>query len=313
MKRYLTVFLLVMSCNYCYANSLETAIVNAKSACSGISDAMLDLKKMAGINTAVTAVGTVAGGVALVTGIAKKNVDKEYDDFAERIRRLLAKNRNVQMDPIIISDREEFSRRIDEILESEAVTVAQADADKLKELEQKSKMLGNIRTGTLAASTMTNIAGTAIAANNKVDDDLETKINNCVSAIKNLSKAKLSAKVEQTASETEINQADNIITRCRDWEVIDLKPINKRAKGATISSGIGIGTGAVGTITSAVANTDSTRHGDEEKEKRLNTTANIMAGASTAASAAATIFNAAQISAIKKAVVVADECEGALK
>ena len=267
MKRYLTVFLLVMSCNYCYANSLETAIVNAKSACSGISDAMLDLKKMAGINTAVTAVGTVTGGVALGTGIAKKNVDAEQRELEAKVAKLVAEKSQIPIEQINIRNDIEFKQQIMAVVNGHNVELS-ADAKRINELEQKSKMLGNIRTGTLAASTVTNIAGTVISANNKVDDDLETKINNCVSAIKNLSKAKLSAKVEQTASETEINQADNIITRCRDWEVIDLKPINKRAKGATISSGIGIGTGTVGTITSAVANTDSTRHGDEEKEKR---------------------------------------------
>ena len=37
-----------------------------------------------------------------------------------------------------------------------------------------------------------------------------------------------------------------------------------------------------------------------------------MAGASTAASATATIFNATQISAIKKVANVAEACEGAL-
>ena len=39
----------------------------------------------------------------------------------------------------------------------------------------------------------------------------------------------------------------------------------------------------------------------------------IWAGTTTVASAAATVFNATQISAIKRAAAVADECEGALK
>ena len=39
---------------------LNAQIAKTRTACSGISDAMTDLKKMAGINTAVTAVGTVA-------------------------------------------------------------------------------------------------------------------------------------------------------------------------------------------------------------------------------------------------------------
>ena len=91
-----------------------------------------------------------------------------------------------------------------------------------------------------------------------------------------------------------------------------MKPINRRATGAALASGIGIGTGVVGTITSSVANTNKIRLGDEQKEKNLNTTANVMSGASTAASATATIFNATQISAIKKLTAVAETCEGAL-
>ena len=47
---------------------------------------------MAGINTAVTAVGTVAGGVALGTGIAKANVDVRAEELEaelqEEIRKL---------------------------------------------------------------------------------------------------------------------------------------------------------------------------------------------------------------------------------
>ena len=49
------------------------------------------------------------------------------------------------------------------------------------------------------------------------------------------------------------------------------------------------------------------------KEKNLNTAANVLAGGTTAASLSGTIFNATQISAIKRAATVADECEGALK
>ena len=128
-----------------------------------------------------------------------------------------------------------------------------------------------------------------------------------------MSQIKLAAKVEGTATDTDMATADKIVNGCRDYEMVDLKPINKRATGAAVSSGIGVGTGVVGTITSAVANSNSVRNGDYQKEKAMNTTANVMAGASTVASATATIFNATQISAIKKVVVVADTCEEALQ
>ena len=284
-----------------YAIDLNTAILNARTACSGISDSMNDMKTKAGINTAVTAVGTVSGGVALGTGIAKANVDKEEMDLLAALNKAPAEEER-DGNEIQISDED-----IDALLQN-----PDDIQQKVAELEKKSKMLGNIRTGTLAASTVTNIAGTAIAATNKVSEDLEENVNKCIAMIKELSNAKLAAKVENTSDDATIAVADKIVNGCRDYELVDLKPINKRAMGAAISSGIGIGTGLAGTVTSAMANTDATRNGDEKKEKNLNMTANIMAGATTAASAAATIFNATQISAIKKVVTVADACEEAL-
>ena len=304
-------FLTIFSLPTFAATNLNTAIQNAKTACSGINDSMAHLKTMAGINTAVTAVGTVTGGVALGTGIAKYSVDKEQAELANKVAKLIAEKSNVPIEKLEIENEAEFRAAIHNAAYSDSSI--KSDIQKINELEQKSKTLGNVRTGTLAASTVTNVAGTAIAATNKVDEGLEEKINKCIATIKELSSAKLAAKVENTATDAELANADKIITACRDYEYIDIKPINKHATGAAVASGIGVGTGVVGTITSAVANTDKTRAGDEKTEKNLNTTANLMSGASTVASATATIFNATQISAIKKVATVAEACEGALK
>ena len=66
-----------------------------------------------------------------------------------------------------------------------------------------------------------------------------------------------------------------------------------------------------------MANSDSVREDNSEsgkkKEKNLNTASNILAGGTTVASGVATVFNATQIKAIKRAASVADECEGALR
>lgn len=282
--------------------SLPIAIQNARDLCSGISSSMNNMKTKAGINTGVTAVGTVAGGVALGTGIYKAKVDEEIKSLEDLLRELSEK----KSDP-------EFYKKIEMSDEKINALLVEPMEETVSKLEKKSKTLGNVRTGTLAASTVTNIVGTAIAATNKVEADLEENIYKCTQAIKDLSQIKLAAKVEGTATDTDMSTADKIVNGCRDYEMVDLKPINKRATGAAVSSGIGVGTGVVGTITSAVANSNSVRNGDYQKEKAMNTTANVMAGASTVASATATIFNATQISAIKKVVVVADTCEGALQ
>ena len=83
------------------------------------------------------------------------------------------------------------------------------------------------------------------------------------------------------------------------------------------SSIVGAGTGVVGTITSALANSDKIRNDDSErgqqKEKNLNTSANVLAVGSTVASATATVFNATQIKAIKDVAKVASQCSEVLK
>ena len=200
-----------------------------------------------------------------------------------------------------------------------AIAQGQADTAKQQELiselqtlTTQSKTLGNVRTGTMAASTVTNIAGAAIAGTNVVDEDLSARIGACLGSVKNLQNAKMQAHIEGSATAEEIAHADNIISACEQWSTVDLSPINKRATGAAVSSGIGAGFGLIGTITSGVANSDKVRSGDAQKEKNLNTVSNVMAGTTAAASLTSTIFNATQISAIKRAATVADECEGAL-
>ena len=86
---------------------------------------------------------------------------------------------------------------------------------------------------------------------------------------------------------------------------------------------VGATTGLAGTITSGVANSESVRkdglkpsektNADWDKEKNINTAANVLAGASTVASGAATVFNATQIKTIKDVANVAAKCTEALK
>ena len=123
----------------------------------------------------------------------------------------------------------------------------------------------------------------------------------------------MQARIDGSATNADLARAENIIRACDAWTTVDVSSINNRSTGATVSAGIGAGLGLAGTITSASANSDGVRNGDDDKEKKLNTAANVLAGGTTAASLSATIFNATQISAIKRAATVADECEGALK
>lgn len=293
--------LLSLMVGVAHANTdLAAAIENVRTTCGNISAELSDMKKMAGITTAVTGVGTVAGGVALGTGLAKANVDKEIAD-KDIVKEVLPS--------ITIEDEYAFMKE----LENYANTLLVNMNNETEKKNKKSQQLGNIRTGTLAAATATNIAGAIMSGTNKVKGDLKQQIDECLMSVKTLSNVRMQARIDGSATDTDLARAENIIRACNAWTTVDITSINNRSKGATVLSGIGAGLGLAGTITSASANSKDVRDGDSDKEKNLNTAANVLAGGTTATSLSATIFNATQINAIKHAATVADECEGALR
>lgn len=286
---------------------LDDALRATYMACVGIDESLSDLKTMAGINTAVTAVGTGLGAGATVVGIVKANKDakarKKYDDY-------------INQRPLQVYDADEYTAFFEEWKKSEWSD----GMNEYNKLREESKTLGNWRTGLMAGNTVTNVAGAIIAGNNKVDEDLQTQIDNCKLSVKNLRESIILAKF----NDEDVSEANRIVEACREYDFIDISPINDRAKGAMISSVVGATTGLAGTVTSAVANSENVRKDEETKqgkktnadwdtEKNWNTAANILAGTSTVASGVATVFNATQISAIKKVAAVAEKCTGVLK
>ena len=318
-KKYFILPVFFVACMNCHAAdvlSLDDALRATYIACVGIDEELADLKKMAGINTAVTAVGTGLGIGAVATGLAKNKTDsilsqkyKEMEDLSYAA-------------PTYIEtvDAEEFLAATKKYLENKTLsenTVAtdarKAEQEEINRLEAKSKRLGNWRTGLLAGNTVTNIAGAVIAGNNKVDKSLQEQIDDCKTAVKNLQDSIIVAKLEGQ----DVTEAKQIQSICRGFEYVDISKINNRATGAMVSSVVGAGTGAVGTIVSAVANSKKVRNDDSEqgqrKEKNLNNASNVLAAGATVASATATVFNATQIKAIKDVAIVAEQCSGVLK
>jgi hypothetical protein len=242
-------------------------------------------------------------------GIVKASKDKQAEEL-ERLIKELAEMEDDKESPTedqIAEWGREFNQSFESSKSEKTLT------EQLDKLNKQSKSLGNWRTGLLAGGTATNVAGAIIAGNNKVDNDLQTQIDNCKSAVKNLRDSIMQAKFNGE----DISEANTIADACKEYDYVDISPINKRAKGAMISSVVGATTGLAGTVTSAMANTDATRNDNtdagKQKEKNLNTASNVLAGASTVASATATVFNATQISAIKKVATVAEKCTGVLK
>ncbi|MBQ1927861.1 MAG: hypothetical protein II179_02215 [Alphaproteobacteria bacterium] len=262
------------------------------------------MKKMAGINTAITGVGTGLGAGATIVGIIKNKKDELRKDLNRKLLDL--KN---------MSDKE-FLKFLGDISLYKEYTET---LEKLEQANKQSKNLGNWRTGLLAGNTATNVAGAIIAGRNTTDGDLQNQIDNCKAAISELRRVRAKARIDGV----DVSEANAIISACEGFETVDISKINARAKGAMVSSIVGATTGLAGTITSGVANSESVRKdnidvsqktdADWNKEKNLNTTANILAGTSTVASATATVFNATQISAIKKVATVAEKCTEVLK
>lgn len=302
--------------SYAYATTdilpLDDALRATYTACIGIDDEMQHLKTMAGINTAVTAVGTAAGIGATVTGFVKANKDELIEKLEmEKLRRIEESGINsAHINPV-------KNNVLSNIDNAKVSYMANADPNEIQteidQLTKQSKNLGNWRTGLLAANTATNIAGAAIAGTNKVDKDLEAQIKSCVSAVDTLRKSMMQARMEGT----DITEAQSIADACGDYEFVDVSKINKRATGAMASSIVGAATGLAGTVVSGVANSEQVRNDNsaagKKKEQDMNMAANVLSIGATAASASATIFNATQIAAIKKVAVVSEKCTGILK
>jgi len=283
---------------------LVAALQKTYSACVGIDANLADLKKMAGINTAITGVGTGLGAGATIVGIVKNKKDELRKDLNKKLLDL--KN---------MSDKE-FLKFLGDISLYKEYTET---LEKLEQANKQSKNLGNWRTGLLAGNTATNIASAIIAGRNTTDGDLQNQIDNCKAAISELRRARSRARIDGV----DVGEANAIISACEGFETVDVSKINTRAKGAKVSSIVGATTGLSGTITSAVANSESVRKDNVEPEnktdadwnheKSMNSVANVLAGASTVASGVATVFNATQISAIKKVAEVATKCTEVLK
>ncbi len=316
LKKYFILVAFLGVCTNCRAADvlpLEDALRATYVSCMGIDEELSDLKKMAGINTAVTAVGTGLGIGAVAVGVSKAKTDdllsQKYKEMEE-----LSYGAPTYVETV---DEEEFLSAVDKYLDNKNISKNAGTTDKrqkeIDELESKSKRLGNWRTGLLAGNTVTNVAGVVIAANNKVDKSLQEQINDCKSSVRLLKDSIIVAKLNGQ----DITEAKQIQSVCSGFEYVDISKINNRATGALVSSAVGVGTGAVGTIVSAMANSnkvrnDNSEHG-QQKEKNLNTASNVLAAGATVASASATIFNATQIKAIKDVATVAEQCSEVLR
>ena len=297
------------------ASELESAIAVAKANCSGISAELQKMQTIAGVNTAVTGVGTLAGAGAVATGFVKQSKDRAAGELEQKLNQLKnAETGGEKYEALICS--EDFTKRLEAYVKEQAEKSDGYLSEKNK-LDEQSKKLGNARTGLMAGNTATNIAGAAIAGTNKVSENLAGRIGACKAAAGNVRTKWNHARQEEGADKGMLARADKIASACDKFNLEQVGKINSRATGAMWSGIAGAGIGAAGTITSATANSDSVR-GDKtadgaDKAIKINTASNIMAIGAVGASLAGTIFNATQIKAVNDALKAAKECEEELK
>ena len=236
---------------------LNTALQNTYRACAEIDDNLHDLKVLAGVNTAVTGVGTGLGVGAAATGFVKASTDNRIEELEKELERLSAEYDGPEPTK---AEKDAFLRECEEY---ERLNPKNIETE-ISQLTEKSKKLGNWRTGLLAGNTATSIAGAVIASQTINKDDIQGQIEACISANKDLSNAIMQARLNGE----DVSEAQSIYEACRPYEHVDISPINKRGKGAMIAASIGAGIGGIGTITSGVANSDKIRDDNSEAGKK---------------------------------------------
>ena len=279
----------------------------ARLVCSGISDEISKVSNVSKVNTAVTAVGTVAATGALYAGIKKSQEEKEIDELVEK----MCANGGCTAEGVRkMSDAEFFYKVIEPM----------AEIAELQKRIEKSKSLGNWRTGLMAGTIGTNVVSAILSGINKNQSDLIQHIQACNEAMVSVNSMadKLRRQGVSPLEYPVVKRLDSIKTWCNNMNVSDVEKIEKRMTGVMGTSIAGAVIGVAGTATSAAANSDKymdeqkrVRLTEQEKKKKdnLNTAANIMAGANIVTGAVETGLNISLINLTKKLIKQAEQCE----
>jgi hypothetical protein len=195
-KKILCSFFVFASLN-AYASDvldLDVALQNTYRACINIDEILHELKVLAGINTAVTAVGTAAGAGATITGLVKSDIDKRVETLFGELQELAYQ---YQGEENTQEQLEEWRAGIFAAIEAtdwDSVVISEEDADKQEKAKQKeiydknvkSQKLGNWRTGLLGGNAATNVVGAIISSKTVDKGDIQEQVAVCVAATKDL-------------------------------------------------------------------------------------------------------------------------------
>lgn len=186
----------------------------------------------------------------------------------------------------------------------------------IDETKEKSKVLGNVRTGLIAGATVISAVstGTSLGAT-LTASKLAEKMMECNDALRDLRYAKAELEAEEGKSE----KADEVLSVCTGFDESNIKSLKNLATANAVVSGFGTVAAGVGTVTSVMANkrADKTfspdkRVYEKENTKALNTVSNILGGVTAGTSATSTAFSAVQMKKAKKDSEMAEKCERVL-
>ena len=285
------------------ANELQQKIDSASSACSGIKS---NIDRIFGLTTATTIVsglGAAAAGTALVTGMKKSKLDKSIEGA----------------NASEFTDEKDFQAHLDRL---QRLTLEGGTNEEIESADtQKSKKLGNLRSGLMAGATVASGASLATSVISTLSaGKLADKMEDCDRKVADVRYAKANAEALLESSsdsnlENLVNKAQNISSKCSGFDKQNINTLKNIMTASAVVSGIGTATGAAGTVTSIMANKDSVRNDDSEagkkKEKKLNLASNILAGVTAGASASTTVISGIALTKAKKDSGVAGDCEGA--
>lgn len=287
-------------------------MVNAtRIVCSGISDEISRVSNVSKAGTAVAAVGTVASTGALAAGIAKSQEEQEIEALIDE----MCARGGCTVEGVSAMSNADFF---------EVVIKPMAQIAELQKRIEKSKKLGNWRTGLLAGTIGTNVANAILSGLNTDQSELMQQIDACNKMVKNVADMQLQLKAAgvNPFENPVMSQLDGINTWCAQINLSDIEKIEKRMKGVMGTSIAGSAIGVIGTATSAAANSDKymdttnkirLADADKQKEHSLNATANVMAGANIVTGGVEVGLNVSLISLTKKLIQQAELCEDVLK
>ena len=317
MRRMFLLFFVLFNVS-AFAGTFDTTIATAEQifeatriTCSGISDEIGKVANISKANTAVTAVGTAAAGGALVAGVKKSAEEEEIDRLVKEI----CAAGGCSVEGVNAMSGEQFFN---------SVLQPMAQIVELQQRIEKSKKLGNWRTGLMAGTIGTNLASAIMSGINMNQSDLVQHVSACNEMLKSAANIEMELK-KMGANPMEypvVKNLSSVHTWCNQIDVKDIEKIEKRMKGVMGTSVAGTAIGVVGVGTSAAANSDkymsmenklNMSDADKKKEKALNTTANVMAGANVVTGAVETGLNISLISLTKRLMQSAQRCEDVLK